>query len=171
MLHIYCGNGKGKTTAAMGLILRAVGFGMKVLLVQFLKDNSSNEIKSLSLLPNVKFLHRVGVEKFTFMMSDEEKKLRKIDYTKLLESAGQICEKQDINLLVLDEVVRACNTGIIEEAKLLEFLKTRPKTLEIVITGTHPSDQLLELADYVSEIVKRKHPYDSGVGAREGIEY
>lgn len=171
MIHLYCGNGKGKTTAAMGLVLRAGGCGMRVLVVQFLKDGSSSEIKSLSLLPGVKLLHRYGKEKFTFCMNDKEKADRKIDYEKLLAEAEKECLNEDINLLVLDEVVRAINSGIISEEELIRFLKNCPENLEIVLTGTAPSDELLEVADYVSEIVKRKHPYDKGVCARMGIEY
>lgn len=171
MIQLYCGNGKGKTTAAMGLVLRAVGSGMKALIVQFLKDDSSNEIKSLALLPEVKLLHRCGKEKFTFCMTDKEKAERKIDYGKLLAEAEKECIDKDIDLLVLDEVVRAINNDIIEETTLINFLKNCPAKLEIVLTGTNPSDKLLEISDYVSEIVKRKHPYDKGIQAREGIEY
>jgi len=171
MIQLYCGNGKGKTTAAMGLVLRAAGCGMRILVVQFLKDDSSSEVKSLSLLPGVKLLHRMGKEKFTFCMTDSEKAERKIDYEKLLMEAKAECENENIQLLVLDEVVRAINSGIIEEPELLEFLKTCPKELEIVLTGSNPSEKLLQISDYVSEIVKRKHPFDKGIQAREGIEY
>lgn len=171
MIQLYCGNGKGKTTAAMGLVLRAAGCGMKTLVVQFLKDGSSSEIKSLSLLPGVKLLHRCGKEKFTFCMTDREKAQRKIDYEKLLIEAKKECENENIQLLVLDEVVRAINSGIIEETELLDFLKNCPENLEVVITGSNPTENLLKVSDYVSEIVKRKHPYDKGIQAREGIEY
>ncbi|MDO4953236.1 MAG: cob(I)yrinic acid a,c-diamide adenosyltransferase [Synergistaceae bacterium] len=171
MLHVYCGNGKGKTTAAMGLVVRALGCGMKVLLVQFLKDDSGNEIKTLSLLPGVKILHRKGKEKFTFCMTDEEKASRREEYTELLEETARRSAEGIYDMVVLDEALRAVNHGILDEAKLLEFLESVKDKLEIVVTGTHPSDKLTELADYVSEIVKRKHPYDIGTQAREGIEY
>ena len=171
MLHVYCGNGKGKTTAAMGLIVRAAGFGMKVLLVQFLKDDTGNELKSLSRLSCVDFLHRNGREKFTFCMTDEEKKSRRADYASLFAEAEEKCAKGGYGMLVLDEALRAVNHGILDETELLEFLASVKDKLEVVVTGTHPSNKLTELADYVSEIVKRKHPYDDGVAAREGIEY
>ena len=171
MLHVYCGNGKGKTTAAMGLIVRALGFGMKVLLVQFLKDDSGNEIKTLSLIPGVKILHRKGKEKFTYCMTDEEKKERRADYVRLLAEAEKECTEDGFDMLVFDEALRAVNTGMIDEAELLAFLRENSKKFEIVVTGTHPSEAMFELADYVSEIVKHKHPFDEGTPAREGIEY
>ncbi len=171
MIHVYCGNGKGKTTAAMGLIVRAAGCGMKVLLVQFLKDDSGNELKSLSQLSGVDFLHRSGREKFTFCMTDEEKKFRRADYARLLAEAEERCAEGGYGMLVLDEALRAVNHGILDETELLGFLASVKNKYEVVITGTHPSEKLIGLADYVSEIVKRKHPYDNGTVAREGIEY
>lgn len=171
MIHLYCGNGKGKTTAAMGLVLRAAGSGMKILVVQFLKDNTSSEINSLSKLPQISFLHRDGAEKFTFCMTDAEKSLRKTDYENLFEKAKKECTENGINLLLLDEIIRAVNCGILQKEKILDFLKNAPKDLEIILTGSNPPAELLEIADYVSEIVKRKHPFDKGVPARKGIEY
>ena len=118
LIHIYTGDGKGKTTAALGLILRASGRGLHVVLGQFLK----------------------------------------------------YCRQEETDLLVLDEVIGACGTHLLDESLLIDFLKHKPEHLEVVMTGRSPSPELLEQADYVSEICKRKHPFDKGIPAREGIE-
>ena len=148
--HLYCGDGKGKTTAAVGLSVRASGAGKSVLFTQFLKDGSSSELYVLRALPNVKVL--CCERNFGFFRS-------------LQKSADGVA------LLVLDEAVAACNHGLIEEAWLLDFLHHKPEDLEVVLTGREPSQRLLDAADYVTEMKKRAHPFDKGVSARLGIEF
>ena len=153
-IHVYYGDGKGKTTAAMGLALRAAGSGLDVLMFQFLKDNSSSERVILEQIPNVTCLPGKDRVKFVSKMNADEK-----------------ARLKHYNNKALDEILCAVQLGVLSEEKLVEFLEHKPRGLEIVLTGHVVSDKVLELADYVTEIRKVKHPYDQGITAREGIEY
>jgi len=170
LIHIYCGNGKGKTTACIGLALRCAGRGNKVLLVQFLKSRTTGELTSLQYVPNIEVMRGKAIMKFTFQMTEEEKKQVLLEHEKLFENVIKKCSDEKIDLLILDEVIGACNTGVFNAASLLEFLKNKPVSMEVVLSGRDPQAELVELADYVSEIKKIKHPYDKGIPARTGIE-
>lgn len=170
LIHIYCGDGKGKTTAAVGLSVRAAGAGKRVLFVQFFKNGSSSEIKVLEQLPQVETDICKIHHGFYKRMNETERCQAQHDYTALLEDAlGKA--RGGVDLLVLDEVISACNHRMVPEGSLVTFLKQKPAELEVVLTGRSPSDALLELADYVTEMRKEKHPYDRGVQARKGIEF
>ena len=108
--------------------------------------------------------------KFSFQMSDGEKEEVLQSHNHFIGELAQRCAETKADLLVLDEVIGACSTKLLDEKLLLDFLKNKPKHLEVVMTGRNPSEALLEMADYVSEICKRKHPFDRGIPAREGIE-
>ena len=170
LVHIYCGDGKGKTTAAVGLAVRAAGAGKRVLFTQFFKDGSSSEVDVLKHIPGVTV--QVSTEKhgFFFRMDEAGKQRAREDFSALLESVLETA-RAGCDLLILDEAVSCCNHGVIDETRLLDFLKSRPDGLEVVITGRDPSDALLEQADYVTEMRKLRHPYDKGIAARKGIEY
>lgn len=170
LIHIYCGDGKGKTTAAVGLAVRAAGAGQKVIFAQFFKDGSSSEIRTLEQIGQIELeLCRVQHGFYAFM--DEEGKARaRQDYTAVLERALERA-REGADLLVLDEAISACNCGVIPQQQLEEFLRTKPEGLEVVLTGRDPAAELVELADYVTEMRKLRHPYDRGVMARLGIEY
>lgn len=170
LIHIYCGNGKGKTTACLGLTIRCAGHGNKVLFVQFLKSRPTGELNSLELLPNIEVLRGKETKKFTFQMTAEEKQEVLREHEQLFAKIQTKLTGENVQLLVLDEIIGACNTGVFNENQLLDFLKTKPQRLEVVLSGRDPSPELLELADYVSEICKRKHPFDKGIPARTGIE-
>ncbi|MGN0967694.1 MAG: cob(I)yrinic acid a,c-diamide adenosyltransferase [Oscillospiraceae bacterium] len=170
LIHLYCGDGKGKTTAAAGLSLRAAGAGKRVLFVQFFKNGNSCEVKALNQMETVRTMHS-AIPHHRFSKMDEQERVQaRDDYRRLLDDA-LAAAREDVNLLVLDEVISACNHEIISEETLLEFLRTKPECLEVVLTGRDPSDALLSLADYVTEMRKIKHPYDRGVRARRGIEF
>ena len=168
-IHSYCGDGKGKTTAAMGLALRAAGSGRRVVVSQFLKDGTSSELQIFRQLPQVQV--QTCEEKFGFFwnMTKEQKAAAKEAYTRLFEEAVCAVQKETF-LLVMDELIAAYNHELVDRKQVLAFLKEKPEDLEIVMTGREPAPELLELADYVSEIRKRKHPFDQGVAARKGIE-
>lgn len=170
LIHIYCGDGKGKTTACLGLSIRCAGHGNKVLFVQFLKSRLTGELKSLELLPNIEVLRGKETKKFTFQMTESEKQEVLLEHRLLLDKIKMKLEQEDVCLLVLDEVIGACNTDVFDEEQLIYFLKNKPQSLEVVLSGRNPSAALLDLADYVSEICKRKHPFDNGIPARVGIE-
>lgn len=169
-IHIYCGDGKGKTTAAMGLALRAAGSGRKVLVAQFLKDGSSSELKILRELPSVKVLTCLRQFGFYWNMTEEQKAEAECSYEELFEKAAGAAVEEDIFLLVMDELIAAYNHGLLDRERVLAFLREKPEGLEVVLTGRDPDPELVKLADYVSEIQKKKHPFDKGIPAREGIE-
>ena len=136
---------------------------------QFFKDGSSSEISLLRQIPGISVLHTKTVGGFWKRMTAEQQAQASRDYTELFHIA---CERaKNMDLLVLDEVISACNHGAVPEEALLEFLQNKPENLEVVLTGQNPSEALLAQADYVTEMKKVKHPFDRGVLARKGIEY
>ena len=169
MLHIYCGDGKGKTTCAMGLAVRAAGHSRKVAVAQFLKSGNSGERVVLSQLPTVSLLPVPEQMKFTFAMSEAEKADMREQMTSLFHQAAQLGRSCD--LLVLDELNSAISTGMVPLEQVLSFLDSRPEGLEVVITGRDPHPELQARADYITEMKKIKHPFDRGVNAREGEEW
>ena len=172
LTHIYYGNGKGKTTAALGLALRASGCGLKVVIVQFLKDWKCGELDSLAHLPNVTVLRgKAFGGKFIRDMSDEEKAATKALQDENLKKALELQESGQCDLLVLDEAIDAYQLGVLDAELFMRLLENKPVPLELVITGHKPAEKLLVHAEYVTEMVKRKHPYDSGVAARRGVEF
>lgn len=171
LIHIYCGDGKGKTTSAMGLALRFCGAGENVLIFQFLKKDTSSERKSFGNLPDVTLLEGYPESKFVKNMTEAEKSAAKIYYDKKFTEIWNIIKQNKYRMLVLDEIMAAINYGFIEEERLIKFLKDKPEELEVVMTGRNPSEKICEIADYITEMKKIKHPYDKGIGARKGIEY
>lgn len=169
-VHLYCGNGKGKTTTGMGLCVRAAGYGYKVLIYQFMKDNNTSERNSLVHVPNITILDGLPQEKFSFQMSEEEKATRRAYYEKQFAMITAKVVEEEYDVLFMDELVYTIRAGLFNEELLLDFLKNRPKKLEVILTGRDPSPELIEACDYVSEIRKVKHPFDQGLPARKGIE-
>ena len=171
LIHIYCGEGKGKTTCSVGLTVRASGYGLKTLFMQFLKSGDSSELKVLKSLDNVTVLGTKPIKKFSFQMTEEEKEeTRQVNAQQFNDMLNMLEEAGDYNMLVLDECLGAIETGLLEESLIVDFLKNKPEHLEVVLTGRYPTDTLVELADYVSRIDKVKHPFDKGIPARAGIE-
>lgn len=168
LIHIYCGDGKGKTTCAFGLALRCAGDGYPVRIAQFLKGGDTGEVTAMQDIPNVELLRVKQGTKFTFQMNDEEKAQAQQEHSALLEAA--FAHADGLRMLVLDEIMAACSTSMVAEERLLALLKQKPTGLEIVMTGRNPSEQLLALADYITEMKKIRHPYDRGIAARRGIE-
>ena len=144
MHHIYTGDGKGKTTAAVGLAVRCAGSGRRVLFTQFLKPAKSGEIEAMEDMENMQIWLCPAEFGFTWQMTDEEK-----------EEAKDIYERYIW----------------VNEDELREMLEQFPDDMEVVLTGRNPSEQLCEWADYLTEMKKIKHPFDQGVKARKGIEY
>lgn len=169
-VHIYCGNGKGKTTCGMGLCVRAAGYGYRVLIYQFMKDNTTSERKAMEKIPGITFVPGLKEEKFSFQMTQEEKEARKRFYKEKFREVTEKAEKENYDVLFLDEVIYTIRAGLFEEQILVEWLKQKPEHLEVILTGQDPGEELLLCADYVSELKKIRHPFDRGVGARDGIE-
>ena len=171
MVHIYYGNGKGKTTAAVGLAVRAAGAGMKVAFLQFLKNGTSSEISILSALDNVTVICCEECKKFTFAMNDVEKAEVTQRHNEMLKTVSDFLSENAVQLVVLDEFIDACNKGLIDADLADSFIEKNLTKGEIVMTGRNPSDKLKKCADYLTEMTAEKHPYDKGIPARKGIEY
>ena len=165
MVHIYCGDGKGKTTAAVGLAVRYFGSGGRVYFYQFMKNGTSSEI---DILKNIGIYTKAckPCNKFTFLMNDDEKKLVKEYHNEMLSEISKIKEE---SLIVLDELASAYNKNLLDRC-LAENIVLNNKS-EIVVTGREPARIFVDNADYISEINEIKHPYKKGIAARKGIEY
>ena len=170
-VHIYCGDGKGKTSSAVGLAVRASGRGKKVLIVRFLKTEDSGEVEVLRKIPGITVTPCDRTFGFVFRMNEEQKREAGAYFQSRFENAVKTAVEDGVDLLVLDEILASCNYGLVREDDVAEFLRNRPAEMEVVLTGRDPSDRLIALADYVSEIKMVKHPYTQGIGGREGIEY
>lgn len=172
LIHIYTGEGKGKTTAAIGLAVRAAGQGLKVLFVQFFKvDNaSSGEKEIFKEIPEVELV-RSNVRHPIFTKEKTEKELVRISIFETFETVKKKISAGDINLLVLDEISSVLTGGWLDISEMIDFLKNKPEGLEVVLTGRDAPVELVKMADYVTEMLKIKHPFDAGVRARKGIEY
>ena len=165
-IQVYTGNGKGKTTAAFGLALRASGAGLKVYIGQFCKGREYSELKAFKNIPNVT-LKQFGTPEF--IMGKPSKK----DYERAkkgFEEVKRIIQSDKYDVVILDEANIAISLGLISVDELLKVIKDRPKNIEIVITGRNAPEKLLEAADLVTEMKEIKHYYKKGVHAREGIE-
>ena len=169
MIQIYCGEGKGKTTCAVGLSVRAAGRGRRVVFTQFLKGANSGERAVLQTLPTLTLPELPEKVKFTFVMDEGERAEEAARQTARFRQAAALAQGAD--LLVLDELCAALNAGMVPLEEVLAFLDGIPDTLEVVITGRNPPSELMERADYITEMQKRKHPFDRGIRAREGIEW
>ena len=169
MKHIYTGDGKGKTTASIGMIIRALGAGKKVAFYQFLKDGKSSEIKILSKLSNLTVLEALENIEEVWTYSKEKIEELKPYYNEKLNQISKAIP--DYDMVVLDEFLVALNYGYLDYDMAYEFVKSFPDDKELVITGRGEDEKFVDLCDYVSRIDKVKHPYDNGTKAREGIEY
>lgn len=171
LIHIYCGDGKGKTTCALGLSVRAAGAGMKVLVARFLKSEKSSELIALEQIDKIDVLPAPKKFAWSFQMTEEEKAKAKEVSSDLLTLAFKTAISGNYDLLVMDEIIATNNLGFVDENVLLDYLEGKPDHLEIVMTGRDPSRNLMGVADYISVINKEKHPYDKGISARKGIEF
>jgi len=165
MLHLYWGDGKGKTTAAMGLALRALGHGRKVVIVQFLKDGTSGEIEPLRRLGAV--VYACPNAKFTWLMNEEESAAARCNGTAALRQALE----QPWDLLVLDEACAAYENNLVDRDLLRKAAARADAGLEVVLTGRNPADWMQDTADYSTQMRACQHPYTKGMPAREGVEY
>ena len=154
----------------MGLCTRAAGYGYKVLIYQFMKNNRTSERKILEQVPNITFVDGLETEKFSFCMTEEEKEERRAYYLEQFRFITEKAENEGYQVLFMDELIYTIRAGLFDEKVLVDYLKRKPEYLEIILTGQNPGQELLKLADYVSEIRKIKHPYDRGLKSRMGIE-
>ncbi len=165
--HIYTGEGKGKTTTAMGMAMRALGHGQRVVIVQFLKGQETGEAMIEGFGERLIF-KKFGSEHFVFKGKEKES-----DYTMAIDALNFIKEamKSEPNLLILDEINCAFSMGLIPVEEGLKIIHECPKKTELVFTGRNAPPELIEKADLVTIIKKLKHYFDNGEPAKKGIEY
>ncbi|MDR0914157.1 MAG: cob(I)yrinic acid a,c-diamide adenosyltransferase [Oscillospiraceae bacterium] len=171
MLHIYYGDGKGKTTAAIGAAVRAAGQGLHVLLVQFLKGENTGERHTLAQIENITLMPCPLEIDFTFDMTEAQKAQTSKIVKELFERSVKISLTEKYDVLIFDEVFSALQAKMLVQSELIAFLAEAPNSLEIVLTGHNPPDAVLAMGDYISRIRKIRHPYDKGIAARKGIEF
>lgn len=172
LIQIYTGNGKGKTTAALGQGLRAVGCGLKVFMIQFLKSSDTGELHSCEKFDgNFKIFRFQKEWGFFWQLSEEQKQELKNEIDEALKFVQKVMLEQQCDILILDEVMGALNNKLIEEQVLCDLIRSKPKSMELILTGRNAPDSIIALADYVSEIGCVKHPMEKGIAARKGIEY
>ena len=167
LVQIYTGNGKGKTTAALGLALRAVGAGYKVYIGQFIKSNAYSEIKALKAIKKIK-VEQYGRGCFI------KKKPKKIDINyaqKGMSKARKNIVSGKYDVVILDEVNVALSLNLIDIKDVFDLIKHKPVSVELILTGRYSPPALLKYADLVTEMKELKHPYKKGIKARLGIEY
>ena len=170
MLHIYTGNGKGKTTAAVGIAVRAAGAGMRVHFFQMMKDGTSSEV---SMLKKLGIGYKAGRAccKFSFEMSESEKAAAAAEHLSILSEAAELMRSGASDLIVIDEFFCALSTGLLEREAAEAFVSRAEESTELILTGRGACPPFTGYADYITEMQPLKHPYDNGITARKGIEY
>ncbi|HVQ44091.1 MAG TPA: cob(I)yrinic acid a,c-diamide adenosyltransferase [Candidatus Saccharimonadia bacterium] len=172
LVIVYTGDGKGKTTAAMGLALRAAGYGKRVLVIQFVKTWFTGEKGGFDALPNVEFLQ--AGKGFYQILGDNLPPDEHVEAAQeALALASVKVASGEYDVVVLDEIIGSVVGGLLELAPVLELVDSKPRDLDLVLTGHRGKElpELLERADLITEMVKIKHPYDSGIIAKKSIDY
>jgi cob(I)alamin adenosyltransferase len=167
-IHVYTGNGKGKTTAAIGLGIRAAGSGLKVLMIQFMKGRRYSELDALEQVKDFTVV-QFGRDEFVSKKNPE-----KIDIDlaqKGVSYAREVLQKNLFDVVILDEINVAVDFHLIALDEVLTLLKLKPETMELILTGRYASPELIKLADVVSEVLEIKHPYQKGIQSRKGIDW
>ena len=169
LVQVYTGNGKGKTSAAFGLALRAVGRGLKVYVIQFIKGGFDyGELYVIDKLPNLT-LKSFGRGKFITTKPPEKEDVTLAEQA--LKLAKEVVESREYDVVVLDEINVALHLKLISLEEVLEIAKNKPRHVELVLTGRNAPNEIVEIADLVTEMIEVKHPFNKGFKARKGIEY
>ena len=171
MLQIYTGNGKGKTTASIGLAVRFAGTGENVLFCQFMKGSKTSELNSLKYIPNIEVIRNTQDFGFYKSMTDFEKFKIKSMHNDNLDYIETSLKLENFKLVILDEITYAYEYNLLDKSKLERIIDIYSNKVEIVITGRNPNEFFLNRADYITNMEKIRHPFDRGVIARKGIEF
>ena len=172
LVIVYTGKGKGKTTAALGIVLRAVGYNYRICMIQFIKGSwHYGEMTSSKRLEPEFELTAVG-KGFVGIIDD---KSPRDEHKKIAQEALQLSrekiETEKYDIIILDEINYAINLGLIELNDVLDLIKNKPQKLNLVLTGNHAKKEIIEIADLVTEMREIKHPFKSGIKAKKGIDF
>ena len=167
-IQLYTGNGKGKTTAALGAALRITGHGGRVLMIQFMKGRVYGELAASGALEGLT-IEQYGRDEFVDPKDPApvDREFAEKGWARAEEAAGDA----ELDMLILDEINVAVSFGLIPVEKVVSLVQGKPQSLEIILTGRDAPEELIELADTVTEMKEVKHHYNRGVEARKGIEY
>jgi cob(I)alamin adenosyltransferase len=169
LVQVYTGNGKGKTTAAFGLALRAAGRGLKVYIIQFIKGGFDyGELYTVDKLPNLT-LKAFGRGEFITAKPPDKEDVRLAEQA--LQLAKQTVKSGKYDVIILDEVNVALTLKLIDLEEVLKLIQNKPNHVELVLTGRNAPVQVIDASDYVTEMREVKHPYSKGYQSRKGIEY
>jgi len=171
LVQIYTGDGKGKTTAALGQGLRAAGRDLKVYLVQFLKTTDSGELHSTEWLKGNFKVFRFESEKgFFWTLSPEEKELLKSEIRAAMDFVKKVMKEHECDILILDEIAAVLTNKLFDTDELAEIIRSKPDTMELIMTGRNMPEPITKLADLITEMREIKHYFSEGIPSRVGIE-
>lgn len=171
LIHLYCGDGKGKTTAALGLAVRFAGAGKKVFIVQFFKTMDSSELISLKKIPEIEICRNsVGFSFFDNMNEQQIEAVTK-ENNRNLSIALEKMNAGLCDMLILDEIAGCYNYNLIDTEAVDRLLKEKRPDMELVLTGIYPPDSFIAAADYITKMTCLRHPFEKGIPARRGIEF
>ena len=170
-IQIYTGNGKGKTTCAVGQGIRACGCGFKVLMVQFLKSWNTGEIDIIKNIDKFDFMRIGSPRDFTWNLTDREKSELKCEITTNFKFLSDLITSKKYDMIILDEILGTINEGFLSEDEVIDCISKKPNNVEIIITGRNASKRIIEKAELVTEMKEIKHYFKKGVEARRGIEF
>jgi cob(I)alamin adenosyltransferase len=171
-VQVYTGDGKGKTTAAVGLAVRAAGNGYNVFMVQFLKGGKTGEIESAKKMAPFFNIFRFEKKRgFFWTLSDEEKIELKAEVQKAYEFCKEALKEEKCDILIMDEIMGALSNNLISEEQVLELIENKPDNIELVLTGRNVPKAIIDKANLVTEMKDIKHYFNEGVPSREGIEF
>ena len=172
LIIVYYGKGKGKTTAALGVALRAIGYELNVCMIQFIKGewNYGEIYSSNRLKPNFELV--ITGKGFVGIIDDDHDFMEHVESSKnALAIAKEKIDSGKYSIVILDEINYALKLGLIEEKEIISLLDSKPPDVTVILTGNHLTDNILQIADLVTEMKEVKHPYQIGIGSRKGIEY
>jgi len=171
LVHVYTGTGKGKTTSAVGLALRALSHGKNVCYAYFNKKPGKYGYTEIDSLKKLGAVIKGLTDEHPFFNKSITKEQHKEKTHTGINILAEFLSSNDFDMLIMDEILISVRDGFLEEEMLIDFIKNKPVSMELVMTGRAATNKIIELADYVSETEKVKHPMDNGIMGREGIEF
>lgn len=172
LIQVYTGDGKGKTTAALGQAVRAVGEGLKVYMVQFLKTDDTGELNTVKKLhPDFQIFRFERKRGFFWTLNESEKAELREDVDKAIDFCKEVMDNNECDILILDEIMAVMTNGIVPVGIVVNMLESKPANMEIILTGRNAPPEISDIADLVTEMKEVKHYFRKGIPQRKGIEF